>query len=411
MRLKIFAVIVALALSTIPALSVSQMLYPDAEHTGVSPDDPLAIAKMRRQVEHLEQQDGYFAVSLYRPLRHLGLLQLQAGQPAEALDVFSRMQNLVHRYHGVDSVLQFESLDYSIDALMRLGDPMQVGRRHEFRLMTAERALEPGDPDLIHARLKAADWFRNTANHKRALTLYEAAAADLPDQDAAITIRILRSMALTRYLADHCCAEESLEAAVALAEQAGYGPLERTLLERDYHDLARLISRMPEDAQPPGGEAPAYLGFGSVRAFHSFHERDKHILNAQKISFVEHAPEDLAPVGQPVAMCGTTLDSLVKQRSSIRLDVSLRIDPEGRPTEIAINGDAPARLKRYLKKSLKAGVYRPATDEDGSYTAGELSFEQTFFDENVSVGSVSPVSDWHHMMVAHACQLGSGVQI
>lgn len=413
MRIKPLIFVFALLVSTIPAISAAASIFPDWELTGVSPEDPLALSKMQRRVEQLEREQGYFSVRLYRPLRHLGLLALSTGQHEDALDAFSRMQNLVHRHHGVDSVLQLESVDYSIDTLTAMGKPLEVEKRHMFRLMTAERGFDANDPELVYAKLKAADWYRNTARHHHAVDLYQQAAELLPESNERTRMRVLRSMALTHYLSSYCCAEENLKKAIDLAEMESFDTVERASIKRDYLDLARLTSAdVSAETKLVASETPAYLGFASMQAFHMFHEKDQTVGRTKVLTFAEEAPEKLAPVGAPVAMCGTTLDSLVKHRREYRLDVSLYVDADGRPGDIAINGEAPARLKRYLRKSLKAGKFRPATDDQGSYTSAELSFEQTFgVASNVAVSSRSPVSEWHHMMVAQACQLGSGTQI
>ena len=381
-------------------------LYPDTEHTGVSPDDPLAISSLQTLVEQTARKDGPFALSLYRPLRHLGLIQLSSGLAEEALDTFGRMQNLVHRHDGVYSIHQLESVDYAIEALLALGDGRRIDQHHTLRLKTAELTYSESDPELSFARLRAADWLRNTSRFSEANELYESVTPHLDEtRDPDLALRTWRSLALTSYLQERCCATNHLQVALDIVERGPFDMTERQQVRQDLVDLMVLTSNDEETPPLVSGARPAYLGFGDTTEFLEFH-RDR-MMKSQRGEFIELTeltPDAIQPVGTPVAMCGRTFADLASHARDFRLDVHLTLDAEGRPSRIDIDGDAPHRLKHYLRDSLRAGRYRPATDQSGSYTESEISFQQTFTPTPVAVSSASSVSDWQYLMVAQACQ-------
>jgi len=109
--------------------------------------------------------------------------------------------------------------------------------------------------------------------------------------------------------------------------------------------------------------------------------------------------------------CGTTYATLVppSARTELAVDVTIDFNERDVPDEIELAGQLPAKLKRYLKRSLKSGRYRAATDDTGEPIPATLTFTQTFNEPDLSVTSRSEVDDWSRMMVAQTCQT-QGIQ-
>lgn len=376
----------------------------------------------KQEIAQLEASGGVYSSALYEPISALGRLQQQYEFHEDAIESFRRSQHLVHRLFGVYSDRQLETLDRLVQSYAALGDHSAFDVQLHFKYRVASRSFQPDDIRLIAAQLQLADWYRQSGRFRDALALYEKSAALLPATDIHGQVRILRSVALTRYLDDSCCATEVLADALAMLEaSASEGGDERSGWEVaeaafDVLDMATLENQR-RGVSGLAGVKSKYLGFSKrkqVLKLMGYATRpglQPHTLDTY-IDFGERAADAPAipTVGYPVAMCGTTFSALAPStHRDVQMNVTMSVTEQGKPIDIEISGDAPLKLKRYLKRSLIAGKYRAATNETGEAVAGSLSFTQHFEAPKPSITSHSQVADWGRSLVAQACQI-QGVQ-
>ncbi len=411
------------------------ILYIDADKTGINTKDPLAQAKLKRLIADIERQEGAFSKQLYRPIRQMGLAQQLASDHVGALDSFRRLQHLVHRHYGVYSEYQIESIGFMIDSYRQLGDIKSIDRESHFRLNVARHADSDDPATTVYAALQLADWYRNTLRYSRALALYEESRTLIEQNKTEIDyhdlrLRILRSEAFTMYLAGRCCATEKLQSAVSYALSVGeYDRSEISSLAVDSSDI-RILEKskqeLPDTYRSTGDKSnPQFLGFSNHQAFLNMNRRalnpfvavnSKHIEFGRNdeplLSFGTSTPPPVS-VGQPVPMCGTTFQQLARTATNkdTYINVSLTIDETGSPGHIELEGNAPGKLKRYLRASLLASRFRPAATSEGEQVPSNLTFRQTFSTTDVIANSNSKVSSWNNMLVAQACQFASARRI
>lgn len=376
------------------------------------------VKRLKSEIASLEVKKGQFSPALYKPVLDLAVHQQLMGNHADAIESLRRSQNIVHRRHGVYSERQIESLDLLNQSLGALGDIHGVDTLQHFRFAVAERSFGPGDLRLAASQLKLADWYRHTSRFKQALEMYETSISMIPSSDIAGHVRVLRSMALTHYLAGRCCGSELLAEALDLVEDSkGRAGVELLQAATDLVDLASIENRRVVPPIAIEGLPSEYLGFaerGDVLSLMG-NAKVSHPSAFNGITYVDFGEREpgeapVPTVGHPVAMCGNTYDALVPaSRGPISLDVTLTVSERGVPTDITIAGDVPHKLKRYLKRSLIAGSYRAATDASGTAVDAELSFTQTFDPRPGAVTSRSEVQNWSQMLVAQICQV-EGVQ-
>ncbi len=365
--------------------------------------------RLLQLISEQEVQDGLYSPGLYKPLKALGTLLDASGRHNEAISTFRRMQHLVHRHYGVLDEKQIESVDFMINSYAQLGDFKSVDTQQHYRFHIAEKSYTDPDPDMTAARLKIADWYRASGRFSQALAWYEESLALADDLGPDAQIRILRSEALTQYLAGKCCASEALLEAL---EIAGSHPEATSDISQSLNDLLNMLTleqgRIESDMLRTD-EPPQYLGFARSKDIlrMMIPYRDRGPDSELYIDFGEREPGEpgVATVGHPIAMCGTTLNRLTRSRMPAELTIELTVNDKGQPHNIEINGEVPIKLKRYLKESLKRGLFRSATNENGSLVSGTLSFTQNFDTHRQGVTSSDDVSLWNHMLVAQTCQV------
>lgn len=364
-------------------------------------------------IAQIERVEGNFAFNLYEPLMALGNLYQATGRYYLAAETFRRTQHLTHRQLGVYTHAQMPSIDKLIKALAGAGDYHGIDTQQHFRFRVASRAFNPEDNRLVAAKVKLADWYRSTSRFEDALALYEE--VDTANLATGDKVRVLRSQALTMYLADRCCAAEKLHQAYELAVQSdAVGPVEKLDAYSDYLDMAAIESKAP--AATMTARAPKYLGFAdagdvlnmmALRKMHTFKERAE-----VYVDFGE--PEKNAPLvkimGYPVAMCSNTFGKLVsRDTNDSQLHISMTVTDSGSPRDIEIRGEMPARLKRYVRQSLQLGRFQSATNDLGEPVSAPLAFTQNFAVHQQAVTSRNQVPQWSNMLVSQTCQT-KGVQ-
>lgn len=395
------------------ALIVVQPAYAhhEASHADESTADLGQQINIRQQaITAHEESHGIYALELYEPLRQLGQLQLAADRPDAAIESFRRMQHLMHRNHGVHTEKQIESIDYLIRGYGESGDFLALDRQQHFRFDIAARFYKDPATELIAARLQMADWYRNSGRFTQAMDYYDQATQGEP-LPIDVQVRVLRSQALTLYLSGRCCASDRLHEALELIANSNGHHLDTSALLADYIDMTALENQQPETLR--AHEQARIVGFRNNRDVLRLMSGSNDIDPRTDLYFDFGERETNAPaiptVGYPVAMCGSTFEQLVTRDREISVDVKLTVSKSGRPGAIQIEGDAPNRLKNYLRQSLRVAKYQAATDEHGSLINAELSFRQTFAELATGISSRANVSQWNHLMVARTCQ-ATGLQ-
>jgi tetratricopeptide (TPR) repeat protein len=394
-------------------LFVAALMCQFAEAKGPSAYDHSAMIEMQTleaRIHEQEMQDGRYSLTLYQPLRALGKFQLKYGSYEKAIDTFRRM-----RQYGVNTEKQLESIDLLVAGFAARKDYLAVDAQQHFQYRLANMAFAVNNPQRVSAELKLADWYRSTSRHDSALGLYQNARDSLIDIDPNAEIRILRSEALTTYLAGRCCAADYLSKAldVVVSNQTDV-TLETTVALTDFNDMKLLEQPNLQTGLSQKNQNAKFLGFSDskdlLRLMSLTKSRD--LRSDMYVDFGEQQANGpgVSTVGYPLSMCGTTFDELVRSHhDQLEVDVTLTVNAHGRPAQIEISGEAPGRLKRFLKDSLKLARYRTATDETGKFVASELSFRQSFDQQSLNVTSSTPVNEWSQVLVAQTCQI-SGIQ-
>lgn len=413
----ILCALIALPASASDGLWIARL---DSELTGINVDDPLAISKLTRYIKQVEQRDGQFAETLYQPLRQLAVLQ-SGTDPEQAIEHFRRMQNLVHRHFGVLSDIQFESIDFMIDAYLRSGHFLDADTQQEFRFRIARHSFDRSSDDYHYAGLKLADWYRNTMRYTPAAEFYRMAAEHFNGHGGRVQVRILRAQALNDYLSGACCAVEKLDNALEIVSRldAASGTelvdLKTDLI--DMHYLAKGEPTAPEGNIEPLNLPAALLGYRGPRSFHTLNLEQKvgavsawttlMLFEKEEPAFggtTEHKP---VAIGSPIPFCTSTYDSLARSGDNYRLDIAVNVDARGRASEISIKGDAPVGLMRLVKSSLHEVAYRPAIEAGTAVDDGVVSFRQTFDTMTDTFSSSNRVDAWSRQLVAQSCQLAA----
>jgi hypothetical protein len=364
--------------------------------------------RLLQLIAEQEKAGGPYSTALYQPLRDLGELLDASGRHTEAIESYRRMQHLVHRHYGVLDEKQIESVDFIINSYAQMGDFHAVDTQQHYRYHVAQKAYSDPDPDMTAARLKIADWYRTSGRFSQALKWYEESLEHADELGPDAQIRILRSEAMTQFLANKCCASETLLEALEVASNNPDASADISQSLNDFLNMLAIERKRIESDLLRVDEPPQYLGLARQKDVLELMVMNTHRDLERKsiLVFGERDPGEpgVATVGYPIAMCGTTLNKLTRNLPT-ELDIELTVSDKGRPKNIEITGDVPIKLKRYLTESLKRSMFRSATDENGSRVSATLSFTQSFAVHDESVTSHDDVSSWSQMLVSQACQV------
>lgn len=373
-----------------------------------------------------------YDVDSYESLLQMGLEYLRAGQFDQARETFLEMQAIVHRAYGVMAIQQADTLGLLIETYIGLDDYKQADKLQSFRYAISLKAYQPTDPMLHLARLRMADWYRDSFRYSKALALYLKTSDQLSEPDKLLTfdaqmlhLRSLRSEALTLYIAGFCCASTPLSKAKQLVDSIeSFDVVDKTLAARHLVDILYL-ERQPKLAlhtlqilAQKGQALPAaLLGFANPKAVADATRnsrqrllgkmdvkmiRDKSTARANRMN--SRLPSAL---GNPIQVCGNYLETVLvplarRRLGEMFLDVDLEVDENGRAYNIQLSGDAPIKLRRYIKRTIYAVRFRPAVSAAGVVKPGKIRFRQTF--GPILSFTSSNMGGWSSLMVSQACQ-------
>ncbi|XOV89957.1 MAG: hypothetical protein ACFHX7_08725 [Pseudomonadota bacterium] len=381
-------------------------------------------------VRQAETAAGDHPDQLYLALRALGHDQLDQADYTAALGTFRRMQHLVHRTDGVYSPLQRESVVSIIDAYRGLGDIPQIEIQQHFLFDVASRAYPVDAPQMHEARIRLANWYRQSARHGKAIILYdEVLDRVMPNNDnLGLMVGLHKAKALSLHVSGRCCASDSLKNARDLIEShTDFDLQERRRITLEHAD-ALLLERRTADARVAYATAfnedevldAAWLGMRRAQDVVTAIRKTTLPYNARaevrtlprstsgwQFSNSNEPPLPSA-IGQPVPICSSTVeDALVganrERLASFYLDIDISLDATGRPSQISLEGNTPIRLNRYLRAVLQESTYRPRFAANDFSEQSKLSFRQTFVADDTPDISNGP-EGWNQVLTQQVCE-------
>jgi len=383
---------------------------------------------LQSEITLIREEEGSFSAKLYKPLRKLGQILLEAKAYHDSLNIFREMQSLIHRHDGVMSPLQHESVDFLIEAYIGLGEFSAIDQQQLFRWTLFDHNYDDEEMSKLQAHAKLADWYRDTHRYRDAMALYARSRTVLeknPDQEPAL-ISVLRAEALTMYLAGKCCASDKLRVAAERIESADWADLsEKQSMLRDLEDLMALegvkpktVSQNSKTANPTTPVPPAILGFRNERAIQKAYYQTLTRGSNTQITIYEPVssattvlysdlPQLPPAIGSPLRMCTERVREFIsadnlRDLGSLSLDVSMTLGADGVPSDIQLNGSTPVALKRYFRQLLQAGNYRPAV-VNGEKVAEKLTFTQYFAPAPLTNTQIVSTT-WSNILMTQSCQ-------
>ncbi len=386
---------------------------------------------LNAKIQMLQNSEGDYSIELYGPLRDLARFHLDSGNFDASLAATQHMQHIIRRNNGVWSPAQEESVSLMLSAYVAMGKGLDAERLNHFLYDIADRQYEDNEVGMHLARWRLGDWYRNTQRYEEAIRVYSTSRELLEQtRNVALLIPILQREALALFLAERCCAEDRLaRAADLISDSPQFDYHEKREARLTQADLMMLTSHshtppvMHAQLVPVGltSAPPRLLGLKhrqDVRAV-AYDEPMRESPLAKTYRFKDTATIMFQPrvklppsIGYPVGMCSEAIREFLPMRkiddiarldvADLYIDVGLRVDTEGRPYDISLNGNAPGRLVKYVERVLKRSQYRPGMDEHGHLQDSELHFRQTFISPPHRL-LASDLSTWAAEKGRHVC--------
>ena len=363
-------------------------------------------AKLQSQIQHIIDTEGSDAPTLYRPLKQLGVHHLEQRQYQQSAEIFKSALSLMRRTSGVWAIEQQEMLQLLLQTYASLGDLNKANRLANLQHQLFAREYEPHEEPMLIASIRLADWYRNTTRYGEALNIYDEIRDLISEQEQEhLLIGLLRREALALYLAERCCAAEKLDQVYRLMQDMPEFDLsdrrEAKLAAVDLAILEQKRSRVPTfgDLEYHAASPPRILGLKrreDVRVAtmerHSIHTTVIQVNDNSTSVFPERKPRPSVAVGSPMPMCSQAVTEFVPARlrnemDQFYVDVDVRVNQEGKPVDINLEGNAPKKLRRYVRRILENSRYRPAIDQQGQMNEADLVFRQTFGDTRFAIDS------------------------
>jgi hypothetical protein len=364
-------------------------------------------------------------------------LELMAAEHyIEAIESIQQLQGAIHRLYGVDTIEQAESLVWLIECYSALNQYEKVDQQQAFLFSLATRTFDEQDPRYQFARLRLANWYLRSLRYQRALTLYnvisEWAEQERPEDNGdqrAILLMSLRGEALARYVSGKCCASKPMLRVLEITHASDdfdkedkqdviQDYVDTLFLEREHVEAGPLLQSLAEEHK---ATSPILLGYSKMSDMDVEIKRSNHQStdwvssynpNADDKAMVFKADSDVPIVlGDPISICGTQLQKLIKGRNRRRMaalyvDVSMRIDEKGRANDIQMKGNTTAKIRRYLTHAIRKVRFRPGVSSTGEIDSARLEFRQVFT-AAAPPSRFRDVSSWSRVLASHSCQLSA----
>jgi tetratricopeptide (TPR) repeat protein len=367
---------------------------------------------------------------VYTSLRREGLALQVLGEHGQAIESFRHLQSLVHREHGVRSVLQAESIRDLTRSYIASGDLRNADRQQKFLYGIYKDSYSVGSTDMYEARSRLATWYRSTFRYKQALSLYAQSRRYLDTAEssgAVLTGRILRAEALTFVLSGHCCAIDKLREARALVSRVESNG--STIPRITFEDYAKISLELADAQMFEGQSVDALKNYSAIgraqdavflglnkardldlasrrsRADYDPHTRiiDGQQLNVGAAKSVRSLPVPPS-IGEPVSLCTVDLmaDYSRNRYAGYYLDTVVDVGVNGSAAEISMTGSAPAYLQRLMRVVFEKSRYRPKVNSEGVAVLSQLTFRQTFNNSDERP-LVDDIRGWSSLLARRTC--------
>ncbi|MFT7245781.1 MAG: hypothetical protein ACI82A_003152 [Candidatus Azotimanducaceae bacterium] len=393
-------------------------------------DSSLLVSDVVSPTIALQGQSESSFANVYTSLRREGLALQVLGEHGQAIESFRHLQSVVHREHGVRSLLQAESIRDLTRSYIASGDLRNADQQQEFLYGLYKDAYTLDSMDMYEARSRLANWYRSTFKYKQALSLYAESRRYLDPAEssgAVLTGRMLRAEALTLVLAGHCCAIDKLREARALVARVHNNGSKTTKIT--FEDLAKIsldladaqmFERQSVDAlknyRAMGrAQEAVFLGLNKAREIRLASHRsrpgyDPHaqIIDGQQLNVgatksVRSLPLP-ASIGEPVSLC--TVDLMAEysrnRYAGYFLETVVDVDVNGSANEISMTGSAPVYLQRLMRIVLEKSRYRPKVNSEGVAVQSQMTFRQTF-NSSDEHPLVNDISGWSSLLARRTC--------
>jgi hypothetical protein len=244
-----------------------------------------------------------------------------------------------------------------------------------------------------------------------------------------ILLMSLRGEALARYVSGMCCASKPMLRVHQITSESGDFDIEHKqsalqdyvnilFLERNHSDASPLLQSLAESHD---AMAPILLGFSKPNDMVIAVNRARHpsadyvtsfnVSNSHKAIALDSSPDLPIVLGDPISICGDQIQALVQGRNRRRLatlyvDVSMRIDKNGRATDVQMTGNTTSKVRRYLAQAIRKIRFRPGMSTTGEIDDAPFEFRQVFT-AAAAPSRFRDVSSWSRVLASHNCQISA----
>ncbi len=390
------------------------------------------------KINAIVEADGPFSARLFEPLMSFAAEQQQLGYFDEAEETLEWAQNVLHRNEGVHTPRQFPVLDQLAELRLEDKDPVKADRLHKFKFFLATRHFE--DLDRVPAYFELTDWYLRTGQYIRSRRLMEDAIELIQQTGSDTDLRLIeahRNISRARRLAGMCCSEKPLLEALAILDlQPDTNTDLRRAITRDLAD-SLVIHNKPQQALVHYQQAvamgltndePRLLSMSgklkvaerqrrdyyAVKKDSPFNVRFEKMTDEEALSADNQEPQTFVVpdglsnrfgvairdshtrvtndefskevIGKPFQFYLEQLRLLVpiklessEEMSALEVRLSFSVLPTGRTDNVKIEqSNAPRRLNRMLRDTVKRARYRPALVEGVPVATHNVEVVQVF---------------------------------
>jgi tetratricopeptide (TPR) repeat protein len=159
---------------------------------------------LAKEIELISQDDGPFSETLYDPLISLAQLYIEQGETEDAEDALRRAQNITHRNEGVYSPKQLEVIELLTDLALMNDEFDDANQHHKFSFFINRHHLGLNNPEGLYAYSELAEWYMQTGQPQRARRLLKEAVT-LANDHGRDTLQFALMIDRARRLQGLCC--------------------------------------------------------------------------------------------------------------------------------------------------------------------------------------------------------------
>jgi len=378
----------------------------------------------KNSVRVFEKVFGQQGSSLIKPLEHLGSLYYQVGDYSKSELAFRRVQHIMHRNGGVNTLDQLPIVEGISRIYVATNRDRDADLQQKFYHSINEINYGEKDPRMIPVKAKYGHWLKDSGQYKEALEVFQQNLNLVTELNLGSELELvepLREIASTMYLKGNCCPLEPLNRATdivvrdlsidiedkvqALLELADMNLMKRQdrVAKQLYHQAWDLMSSRSEtDSEAHAffydpvllgvtnrydvGEAYTRANQGDRNSLASL-GRTEHIKVSRPVqpaSSRRGGSGDERLIGAPLPLCSNhVLDLTFKKRSAdlAKYHVSLEfsVDGNGQVFDVNVEGESmPSNLRQYVKNILSITRFRPRLVDGEAVNAEHIRLRQHF---------------------------------